>query len=193
MEIKNRRVRVFVFSLIMGTLLFSACENDPADIEALARKFRTDIETAKGVEILYSDSAQLKVRIEGETMLTYLDKVNPKQEFVDGMFVEFFGPSGEITSTLSSKYALRMEQKREMIVRDSVIWQSEEQQKKLETEELIWDEKNQKIYTNKFVVITSPDEIIYGHGFEADQNFENVKIKAIDGRVKVDDIGKELE
>ena len=44
----------------------SACENDPADIEALAKKFRTDIETAKGVEILYSDSAQLKVRIEGE-------------------------------------------------------------------------------------------------------------------------------
>ncbi|MCH2083114.1 MAG: LPS export ABC transporter periplasmic protein LptC [Saprospiraceae bacterium] len=193
MEIKNRSVRVFVFPFFIGLICLSACENDPADIEALAKKFRTDIETAKGVEILYSDSAQLKVRIEGETMLTYLDKSNPKQEFVDGMFVEFFGPNGEITSTLSSKYALRMEQRREMIVRDSVIWQSEEQGKKLETEELIWDEKDQKIYTNKFVVITSPDEIIYGHGFEADQSFENVKIKAIDGRVKVDDIGKELE
>ena len=174
-------------------ICFSSCENDPTEIENLMDKLRTDVETATGVEILYSDSAQLKVKIEGATMVTHLDKVNPKQEFVDGVFVEFFGPDEEVNSTLSAKYAIRSEQDKEILVKDSVIWESELQQKKLETEELIWDEKKQQIYTNKFVVITSPDEIIYGHGFEADQNFENVRIKAIDGRVKVNNIGKELE
>ncbi len=179
-------ITIFIFGLFL-----LACENDPADIEAFMQKMKTDVETATGVEILYSDSAKLKVRIEGDTMLTYLDKQDPRQEFIDGVFVEFYDDFGNINSTLEALYALRREQKSEVIVRDSVVWQSDEQGKKLETEELIWDEKSERIYTNKFVVITSPDEIIYGHGFEADQNFQNVRIKAIDGRVKVNNLENE--
>ena len=57
---------------------------------------------------------------------------------------------------------------------------------RLETEELIWDEATEKVYTNKFVIIRRPGEIIYGHGFEANQDFTFSRIRAIEGRLKSD-------
>ena len=179
--------------LIAGAaLLLGSCKNTVEDVNDLVSKFDTQVETAKGVEILYSDSAQVRVRITGPTMLYHLDRREPRQEFPDGVSVDFFFFVGAITSQLDARYGLRLENKNEVIVRDSVVWQSVEGEK-IESEELIWDERQRKIYTNKFVVITRPDEIIYGHGFEADQDFTYSRINAIEGRLKVDDLEKDLE
>ncbi|GJM31533.1 MAG: hypothetical protein DHS20C18_05340 [Saprospiraceae bacterium] len=167
------------------SLGLTACVNDPADIEALNDLMQTNIERAENVQILYSDSAKLKVQIQGPVMLNHLDKAEPKQEFTDGVKVVFFDPNGKISSTLTAKYAVRFERKNQVIVQDSVVWKSEKNEQ-LDTEELIWDEQQQRVYTQKFVVITRPDEIIYGHGFEANQDFTNAKINAVEGQIAVD-------
>ncbi|MCB0634214.1 MAG: LPS export ABC transporter periplasmic protein LptC [Saprospiraceae bacterium] len=177
------------FGLLLGFFLLSACENDPSDVAALLATLNPEVEQATEVEILYSDSSLIKVRIQGPTMLTYLDRNDQRQEFPDGVRVEFFSPEGDITSVLTAKYGVRIDSKNQIIVRDSVVWQSVEQEK-LETEELIWDERAEKVFTQKFVVITRPDEIITGHGFESDQNFENARINAVDGRIKISDPSK---
>lgn len=172
--------------LLLSLLALAACKNDLAEIEALADDYSTEVETAKEVEILYSDSAQVRVRVTGPTMLYHLDQSTPFQEFPDGVLVDFFDDKGEVTSQLTAQYGIRYENKAEVVVRDSVVWQSNEGEK-LETEELIWDERRNKVYTKKFVVITRPDEIIYGHGFEANQDFSYSRINAIEGRIKVEE------
>lgn len=167
--------------------LLCACENSMEDIAALNEKLDTQVERAEVVEILYSDSAKIKVKIAGPTMLYHLDRKDPKQEFPDGVKVDFFDQFQQLSSVLTAKYAIRLEQKQQVLVRDSVVWESEANEK-LETEELIWDEQKQKLLSNKFVVITRPDEIIYGHGFEADQDFSNARINAVEGRIAVDQL-----
>ena len=179
-----------LFFLILFTVV--ACENDPAEIEAFFEGIDTSVETASEVEILYSDSAQVKVRITAPTMLRHLDKKDPYQEFIDGVFVEFYNLDKTVSSTLTAKYAIRYDNKSQVIVRDSVVWKSINREK-LESEELIWEEKSQKVYTKKFVRITRPDEIIYGYGFESNQDFSYSRINAIEGRLKVEDIGDELK
>ena len=163
-----------------------------AEVEALNNVLNTEVETAKDVEILYSDSAQVRVKITGPTMLNYLDKKEPQQEFIDGVKVDFFDPDGTVSSQLTANYAIRLEKRNEVIVRDSVVWQSVKNEK-IETEELIWQETKERIYTDRFVVITRPDEIVYGHGFEANQDFSYSKINAIEGRIKVDKIEEEQQ
>lgn len=189
---RPRRQAAKLLAAASLALLAGACKNEIEDVNTLVSKFDTQVETAREVEILYSDSAQVRVRITGPTMLQYLDRREPKQEFPDGVNVSFFGPEGAVTSQLDARYGVRLENKSEVIVRDSVVWQSVEGEK-IETEELIWDERSRKIFTNKFVVITRPDEIIYGHGFEADQDFTYSRINAIEGRLKVNELEKELE
>ena len=58
---------------------------------------------------------------------------------------------------------------------------------KLNTEHLIWNQKEERIYSEEFVKITTADEIIWGEGFESNQSFTNFKIKHIKGTILVED------
>ncbi|MCB0638034.1 MAG: LPS export ABC transporter periplasmic protein LptC [Lewinella sp.] len=174
-----------ILLLLLGMSLWWACENSPEDLAAMQQRMDTQVERATDVEILYSDSAQIQVRITGDVMLNYLDPTNQRQEFTEGAYVEFFGPTGRVTSTLSAQYAMRYERDQRVLARDSVVWSSIDGQM-LETEELIWDEKRQEIYTQKFARITTPREIIYGHGFRANQDFSDARILQIEGITTID-------
>ena len=182
----------FVKKIIKSSVLllflsgaFVACENDAAEIDALLSKMELGKELATEVEILYSDSAVIQARIIAPEMLIDLDRSKESQEFTKGIKVDFFDGFQNITSTLTGEYAIRYTRDAKVVIRDSVIWESTVGDK-LETGELIWDEKKEKIFTNKFVVITRPDEIIHGYGFEADQDFSNARINAVTGRIKVE-------
>ncbi len=178
----RQRLPLFLLPLL---IVFSSCENDPADIVALERKMDPGVEIADSIRMIYSDSAQIKVTIEGPILLNHLDKLDPRQEFPRGLFVTFFGPQQDTTSTLEARWGVYRERENEVVVRDSVVWRGNEGEK-LETEELIWDEAREKIYTKKFVVITRPESIIYGYGFEADQDFSNARVLSVEGRLPVD-------
>ena len=57
----------------------------------------------------------------------------------------------------------------------------------LNTEHLIWEEKTEKIHTDEFVKITTEDEVIFGHGFESNQDFSKYRIKKIKGTIDLKD------
>lgn len=182
----------YLLACAAGLFVAACTQDDIPTINEDASAFDASVETAKDVEIIYSDSAIVRVRIEGPTMLYHVDTREPMQEFPDGVKVDFFDIDGNITSVLTGKYGIRQESDGLVVVRDSVVWQSIKGEK-LETEELIWDERQQKVYNHKFVVVTRPDEIIMGHGFEATQDFKQAKVNAVTGRMRVEDLSKEIQ
>lgn len=167
-------------------LTIFSCKNDLASIQEAFPPDALYIEEIRDFEMLYSDSARVKVKVSGPVMWRHLDEKDPRQEFPRGVDVVFFDAQFRVNSRLTALYAVRQEKESRIVVRDSVVWAGP-QQEQLETEELIWDERAQKVYTNKFVVIRRNDEIIWGHGFESDQDFTRSRIKAIEGRIKVND------
>lgn len=168
-------------SILVIGLFFIACENDIAEVQKYISKDLTAVETAKDIEMLYSDSAIVKVRVKSPKLIQHLDNNNPRQEFPIGISVEFLNANHRTTSRMTAKYAMRYEKDDKVIMRDSVVWLSEKKEQ-LETEELIWEETNDKVYTKKFVVIRKEEEIIYGHGFESNKDFTEWRINAIQGR-----------
>lgn len=163
--------------------LFANCENDINQVNRLFSDQETQVETALGVEMLYSDSAAIGLRIVAPKLIRHLAK-DPWQQFPEGLQIEFFDKTGEnITARMTANYAERYDKEAKFIVRDSVVWYGQNGEK-LETEELIWEELNDKVHTNKFVVVSRPGEIIYGHGFDSNKDFTNWKIRAIEGRIK---------
>lgn len=176
-----------IFFFLTFALCLVGCKQDKVVVEDIIyTEDDVGFERMKGVEILYSDSALLQVRITAPTMLRYVDRQG-EQEFPDGLLVEFFDNNKRKTGQLSAKYGMRYEAEDKVVVQDSVVWKSNSGEQ-LDSEELIWEERNERIYTNKFVTVTRPDEIIFGYGFEADQNFTRTRIKAIDGVIKVDNL-----
>jgi len=171
-------------SFLSALLILASCENDPQEVQDLMAHLETDVEVADSVEIIYSDSAIIQVKVRAPKVLYHLDKNEPIQEFPEGLIVDFYNPNGQKNSMLTAKYSIRNERWAKVTVRDSVVWQDIFGEK-LETAELIWEEKKKRIHTNKFVVITRPDEILYGHGLEAEDGFKDARIKAFKGRIKI--------
>ena len=62
-----------------------------------------------------------------------------------------------------------------------------QKEEKLNTEQLIWDEKTNLIYTEKLVKITSKNEVIFGEGFESTPNFSTYKITNVRGSININD------
>ena len=71
-----------------------------------------------------------------------------------------------------------------MTARDSVVVINNKGEI-MNTDELIWDEDKKIIYSNSFVKIRTADEIIYGNGMTANENFTGYVIKNITGTIKV--------
>ena len=181
---------IYFVAWVVSCLLLIGCKNDLDAIERLIQAEEVKVETINNFQTLYSDSAVIRVRLQGPKMVRHLDKTEPRQEFPEGVKVEFFSPNKIVTSRLTARYAIRYEKEGRVIVRDSVVWESP-QNETLETEELIWDEKTEKVFTNKFVTVRREDEILYGYGFESNQDFTRSRIKAIEGKIKIDqDLGE---
>ena len=181
--------RIVIFSVLFAS---AACHRDAPESSYIISPEQVNVEHGKDVEIIYSDSARVRVKVTGPTLLYYNDRVNPRQEFVDGTVVYFYDDQKRVQSTLTGKYAIRDERKKETVVRDSVIWQSEKDGR-LETSELIWDEKENYIYSRRFVKIIQPGQTITGYGFQTNQDFTDWKIGVPKGPIKVDNLEKELK
>lgn len=179
----------FVLLIIMVT---AACKNDLTDSRQIIAKDAVNYEKGKDVELIYSDSAQVRVMVSGPVMMRYTDRNNPRQEFPEGVKVLFYDKNQKVQSILTGKKAIRMETKGLTFVQDSIVWESVNLER-LETSELVWDEKKNIVYSNKFAKITKPGEIIYGYGFETNQEFTNWRIKAIEGQFKAGKITDQLQ
>ena len=178
-----RRLRAAAaFLLAVG--LVAGCRNDPADVAALFPEQRPDAEVMTDFETIYSDSARVKVRIRGPRLLRYQEGNDWVQLFPDGATVEFFDPGGRVSSTMRSGYGIRYEDREQVIVRDSVVWESSAGDR-LDTEELIWDAKPKRIYSDRFVRLRQRDQEITGVGFESNEDFTESRVRAIRGVVAV--------
>lgn len=177
----------FWFLVIGMGFIWIACNGLKEEKRQVFSENDVAIEVGRDVEILYSDSALVRVRVRGPLLHNYNDRENPRQEFPAGVKIEFLEPNLSVRSTLTAKTAVRYQEKGQIIARDSVVLLSAKQEK-LETEELIWDEKTAKVYTEKFVKVTKPGEIIYGYGLEAEQDFSYWKITVPKGRIQVEQL-----
>ena len=167
----------------------TACNNTIPETRQIITQDDVAVEVARDVEILYSDSAIVRVKVTGPLLHNFNDRENSRQEFPQGIKIDFLEPDQSVRSTLTAKTAIRQQDKGLITARDSVVVVTVKQEK-LETEELIWDEKSGKVRTEKFVKVTQPGEVIYGFGLEAEQDFSYWKILVPKGRIKVDQLNE---
>ncbi len=178
--------KIIYLALIINIL---SCADKTAIEDETISKERVRIETGNDVEIIYSDSAHVKARVTAPVLKYFTDKSSPKQEFTQGVKAFFYDLAEQQQSILVGKYAIRAEQKGLTVIRDSVVWESA-LEGRLETSELVWDEKTNIISTEKPVTIRQKGQIIHGIGFKTDEKLQKWRINVPTGQMKVDDITK---
>jgi LPS export ABC transporter protein LptC len=107
----------------------------------------------------------------------HLQLFNTRKETIldDGVKVEFFNSLEIKTTTLTSKRGRVDERTNDLYAIDSVV-AINDSGIIVRTDELKWRNRDQKIVSDKYVTIDSPDEHIEGYGFESDQHLRNYVI-----------------
>ena len=177
-----------VLTSVAMVVLCASCLKREYDLDALRAPQDYSIEEARDVEIFYSDSAMLRVKIEGPLLRRYIYRFRVEEEFPEGVQVTFYDGFGAPSAWLTANYAIRKPQDNQTIVRDSVVLYNALGEK-MEGLELIWDETTETIHTDKFVRITRADEIIYSRGFRSNQDFSEYTLYAVEGDMLVDELG----
>jgi LPS export ABC transporter protein LptC len=142
------------------------------------------VEVGSNVSISYTDSGFLKAKLFAPILERYATENKSETEMRDGITAYFYSNEGKINSYIKSKYAIRNERERTITARKDVSVINNKGDT-LKTEELIWDEKTDRIYSDKFVRITSPDRIIIGTGFESNTEFTKFKVLNISGIISL--------
>jgi len=169
---------------IMRVLLFFsavlvACTNDPKLVQNFVIDKEQPIEEITGAELLHTENGKIRVRIIANKIERF-EGQQPGLIFSEKMEVYFYNDSFELQSTLMANDASIDEDTKIMLAQNNVILTSNDN-KKLETEELVWDEKQEKIYTDKKVKITTGKEVVYGEGFTSNPDFSQYSITKIHG------------
>ncbi len=110
----------------------------------------------------------------------------PYMEFRHGIEIETFKDSTAMTeSTLRADYAIFWERRELWEAKGNVVAVNAQGQI-LETQQLFWNQRTHKIYSNVDTKVTQGSDIIIGVGFEADESFENFTFRRPRGTVTVD-------
>ena len=168
-------MRLFIF--FFWTLI--SCTNDTKLVQEFVSDEQQPIEQIKGAELLHTENGTVKVRLVASRIERF-QNIQPALIFSDHLEVYFYNDSSQLQSTLMADYASIDEKKKIMLAQNNVILISNDD-KKLETNELVWDENKNKIYTDKKVKITTGKEVVYGEGFTSTPDFKQYSITKIHG------------
>jgi LPS export ABC transporter protein LptC len=141
------------------------------------------------VTINYNDSGRLKAKIFAKQLIGYKKDGNDIVRMPKGVTGNFYNDDGKVESYLSAEKGISYQTQKITEVSQNVVVMNNKGEK-LNTEKLIWDQKKQIIYTDKFVRITTKNEILTGEGMESKQDFSDWVIKKPRGVINIQDSTK---
>ncbi|MCK5134782.1 MAG: LPS export ABC transporter periplasmic protein LptC [Bacteroidales bacterium] len=175
-------------ALFILALLSAGCENDIERINMLTDEDETPKIKGNNVEVIYSDSAKVKVQILTPAFRQFPDVKRPYMEFPEGLEVYFYNDSLKIESEIRANYAIYYSQERLWHATGNVVARRLDNGDILNTEELFWDEEKQFIYSSAFTRVQNKDGILYGkRGFESHQDLSNWHLIGSSGTVNIQD------
>jgi LPS export ABC transporter protein LptC len=191
----SKKTTILGFSFILACILCLSCSNEKQEIKRVLPKKNLKVEIAEDVVILYSDSARVKVRITSPLLKRYELRGEKYDEFPEGLQVEFLNKRKNTVSWLEADYAVRKELDNKVYVERNVKLYNKKNDQLL-TDELVWDEENEALYTIKPVKIAQPSigDTSFGFGFRADQEFTKFEIQRKFSAIRnIDELSKSFD
>ena len=179
-------ITVAVWTTVMF-VLFPACSRGEKNLaEAITERDSLPSMKTLGVTTLISDSGVTRYRVNTEEWLIF-DKKKPSYwAFEKGIYLEQFDSLFHIDASIKADTAYYYDRDRLWKLIGNVDIKSLKGDH-VTTELLYWNEATKKVYTDKFVRMEKPDQIMTGYGFESDDQFMKPVVHNISGIVYIDE------
>jgi LPS export ABC transporter protein LptC len=174
-----------VAALFSGAaFLLFACENNIEKIKAFSSPENLPTVEASNYETMFTDSGEVRFSLKAPKLFRFEGEGKPYVEFPEGIELVKYDEHQNVISSITADYAKQFEKEEKWEAKNNVV-ATNAQGDTLKTEHLIWEEKEEKIYTEEFVRIIREDQIITGIGFQSDQSLQNWRIKDPKGTIYI--------
>jgi LPS export ABC transporter protein LptC len=161
-----------------------ACKNDLDQLASIDVNADAPDRITTEAEYFYSDSGHVRNRLRAGRVSEYVTEGKQRTEMTDSVELVFFDPHGGPVSTLTALRALISPKKQRMEVFQHVIFINSRGER-METEHLVWSQDSARVYTDSAVKITRAQDVIYGEGLDADEDFSRYTLRKITGTLFV--------
>ena len=177
-------------TFLMFILFFYACESEK--LPTLPTALSSDIVSESfQVKFIFSENAHLKAKM---SVGHVQEKIEGTKEqplhihyFYKGVKIEFFNELGVLQTTLTSKEGKLNKESGLADLRENVV-ASGKDGATLTTEQLFWDEKKDKFFTEGYVKMQTANRVLEGDGFESNTARTRYRILKARGQVTVENL-----
>lgn len=162
--------------VVVMLLLFSAsCSKEKKDVvEVQFDPERTYTLRTTDVTNLISDSGITRYRLSAKEWLVYGKAAEPYSYFPQGIYVEKFDTLFHTEASIKADTAYNYDKKGLWKLVGNVVINNL-QGENFQTSLLFWDQKKEKIYTDRYFRFEQKDQVITGIGFESNQDMTNYR------------------
>lgn len=173
--------------VVMLLLFISSCSKEVKEVVDVSTDPEKDY-TMKATEVntLISDSGITRYRINARIWLVFGNAKEPFSYFPAGIYVEKFDTLFQTDASIKADTAYYFDKKGLWQLIGNVEVESM-QGEHFNTSELFWDQKTEKVYSDKYICIQQKDQIITGIGFESNQNMTKYQIRNSQGEFPVEE------
>lgn len=174
-----------IAALLCGAaLIFYSCTNDIETIKAFSSPEALPVVHAYNYETTFTDSGVVRFFLKTPELMRFETDGQPFVEFPQGIELVKYDNYHRIISRITARYAKQFVKEKKWEAKNDVVAVNAAGDT-LKTEHLVWDERAEKIYSDQYVRIVRPDQIITGIGFESDQSMDNWRIKNPRGTIYI--------
>lgn len=184
---KTKHTLTAICTIVVIVCLGVRCSNEKPDtIAAIVDRSTLPRLHATEITTVISDSGITRYRISAPDWDVY-DKVSqPYWEFPKGIHFEKFNLDLKVDANIHARYARFDENNQTWELRGKVR-STNLQGELFETEQLFWNQREERFYSDSLVKITQKSHIITGIGFESNQSMTKYLIRQPQGIFPIDE------
>lgn len=167
--------------VVIAVAAFVACDNGiPKETVANVDPERTPTMLTDDVETLISDSGITRYRIVSPKWLVYDEAKEPHWDFPKGLELESYDDNLKPDASIKCDSA-RYDKKKQIWRLDGKVIINNSKKEKFLTRQLFWDQRAHKVYSDSFIHIETPERVLEGYGFEANERLTGYRIRNVSG------------
>ncbi len=175
---------IYIVAISIAAMFFSCQGGTIKDVQNTNRTAFLPTGEADTINLKYTDSGRITSTLRSPKMLDYSNVNNPFVEFPSGIKVNMFDKSGTITTTVIANYAISYKKTDIIDLQDNVVITTNDG-KKMETEQLYFDQKNEWFFTEKFFKFTDVNgRFLQGPGVDFSKDFKIFNMQNSSGKIK---------
>ncbi|MDA0303424.1 MAG: LPS export ABC transporter periplasmic protein LptC [Bacteroidetes bacterium] len=171
---------------VVCLLLLLGCSNSDEALNAVAASDVPPVQQIENGRFQYSEKGEVMHVLTASTLRRVEDGTAEKSEDLvevsNGFELFLGGDEQDYEAHIQAQTGWLDEKNLRLVAKDQVVLRNVSGDV-LETEYLVWAEDSDRVWTNRPVMITSKDGILYGEGLESDARFENYRILHPSGEI----------